>query len=83
MKGTIYHTNKTRGMYSIKVDNVFIVIEVIDGTDLNYGDIISGIPNNVGNATLKNLETLEVFSAIVQNLNLNEQMAYKRTMLIG
>ncbi|MDP1762536.1 MAG: hypothetical protein Q8L07_01530 [Sediminibacterium sp.] len=83
MKGTIYHTKKPRGIYSIKVDNVFIVIEDTDGADLNYGDIISGIPNNTGDATLKNLETLEVFSAIVQNLNLNEQMPYKRMKLIG
>lgn len=82
MKGTIYHTNKTRGMYSVKIDNLYIVIEDLDGVDLNYGDIISGIPDGEGSAELKNLESGESFSAIVQNTGLDENTAYRRTMLI-
>lgn len=83
MKGTIYHTNRTGGMYSIKIDNnLYAVIEDIDGTDLNYGDVISGIPDGEGHADLKNLESNETFSAIVQNYGLDEHSAYRRTMLI-
>lgn len=82
MKGTIYHTNKTRGMYSIKIDNhLFAVIEDLDGTDLNYGDIITGIPDTEGDAIVKSLETGEEFSVIVQNYGLNEAAAQQRTML--
>lgn len=70
-------------MYSIKIDNhQFTVIEDMDGTDLNYGDIISGIPESEGHATLKNLENGEEFSVIVQNAGLDETAAYRRTMLI-
>lgn len=80
MKGTIYHTNKTRRMYSVKIDNQYIVIEDLDGTDLNYGDIISNIPKSEGNVVLKNLEDDSQFSAIVHDKGLDENTAYMKTM---
>ncbi len=34
MKGTIYHTNKTYGMFSIKIDNhLFAVIEDLENAE--------------------------------------------------
>lgn len=81
MTGTIYHSNHTRGMYSVKhEDGSFTVIELMDSSELSKGDIVSGNFTNHGDMKLRNNTTNETISVYIQVLGCTEQQAIRQTM---
>lgn len=82
-KGTVVILNHHRGMYAVELsDRNYSVFELVDTTEINLEDIISGPLDEEGSCTLVNLNEDEEFEAIVQNIGLNLGLAKTRTMLV-
>ena len=83
MKGTIYHTNVTRGMYSAKLSNgSFTVFELVDPMELSRNAELSGEFEEFGDreVVMNNEERLHIH---IENYGLNEIVAFKKTFLIS
>lgn len=82
MKGVIYHTNVSRGMYSAKLSNgSFTVFELVDPVELSRNEEVIGELENFGEKEIiLNENRLHIY---IDNYGLNEILAFQKTFLIS
>lgn len=82
MKGIIYHTNVSRGMYSAKLSNgSFTVFELVDPIELSRNTEVSGELENFGEREIiLNEDKLHIH---IDNFGLNEIVAFQKTFLMA
>ena len=82
MKGIIYHTNVARGMYSARLDNgSFTVFELVDQIILDRNIEVTGEFERFGEQEIIINEAQ--FHIYIDNIGLNEIIAFKKTFLIS
>jgi hypothetical protein len=82
MKGIIYHTNVTRGMYSARLSNgSFTVFELVDPIELSCNTEVSGEFEEFGEKEVY-LNEADRLHIHIDNYGLNEVLAFKKTFLI-
>jgi len=81
MRGTIYHTNVARGMYSARLANgSFTVFELVDPIELSRNTEVTGDFEAYGDREIvMNEDRLHIH---IDNFGLNEIVAFKKTFLI-
>ena len=82
MKGIIYHTNTARGMYSARLTNgSFTVFELVDPIELSRCAEVTGELEEFGDREIIiNEDKLHIH---IDNIGLNEMVAFQKTFLIA
>ena len=82
MKGIIYHTNTARGMYSARLTNgSFTVFELVDPIELSRSAEVTGELEEFGDREIIiNDDRLHIH---IDNIGLNEMVAFQKTFLIA
>lgn len=82
MKGIIYHTNASRGMYSARLTNgSFTVFELVDTIELSRSEEVTGELEEFGDREIViNGDRLHIH---IDNYGLSEVVAFQKTFLIG
>jgi hypothetical protein len=82
VKGIIYHTNVSRGMYSAKLtDGSFTVFELVDPIELNrYAEVMGDLEARGEREILLNEE--DQLHVHIDGYGLTEIVAFTRTFLI-
>ena len=82
MSNTVQFVNRTRGMFSVKLENgEYSVIEQVDTNEITVGDEIDGELDVTGSAEIENITTGDTFSVIIQNVNCSQHQAMNRVIL--
>jgi hypothetical protein len=82
MKGTIYHTNISRSMYSVQLSNgSFTVFELIDPLELSRNIEVTGELEGYGDkeVTINQDDHLHIH---IDHHGLSEVVAFRKTYLI-
>ena len=80
MIGKIFHVNRQRDMYSIRLsDGSFIVIETSE--EFESGETISGNLDTLGTENFTNVDNGIKFDCIIQNIHCSEPFAKQRCFL--
>jgi hypothetical protein len=81
MTGQVFHINRQRDMYSIRLpEGSFTIIETAE--NLEFEEAIDGNLNNLGFEIFKSIDSGLKFDCIVQNINCSESSARQACFLL-
>lgn len=77
MRAVVSMLNLSRGMLAVETNNGYTIIEILDSSIPELGDILSGDLDSLGSETLINISKNEVIDTYIQDIYATKEAAIK------
>lgn len=83
MKGTVFHQHEVKKVFSVQLENGdYSVVEIVGNGVIAFGDMITGLLDNIGPAMLTNQTTLTHLEVMVHAVQCTRVEALQKATMV-